>query len=283
VLPARAGDNLYWLGRYVERAEGAIRLLRAYHLRIAETDDPDGPLLTCLRDHLEAGGVDPAKVIPDRLRDTLASAIASASHVRDRFSLDGWMALNDLARSAGRMSATAVAGDDAARAMSVLLRKITGFSGLVHDNMYRSNGWMFLSIGRSLERALAMSYALATFADRAAPEGALDLAVEIGDSAMTHRRRFTVATNRSTVIDLLALDTVNPRSILHHLGEIRSHVADLPGAEVKRQMSPLARAVLQVHTELAVRTPETLDTKALIAMSDEIAALSNLLSATYFK
>ncbi len=283
VLPARAGDNLYWLGRYVERAEGIIRLLRAYHLRLAETADPSTPTLTCLRDHLEASGVDPAKVIPDRLRETLASAIASASHVRDRFSLDGWMALNDLARSAERMSETAVVGDDTARAMSVLLRKITGFSGLVHDNMYRSNGWMFLSIGRSLERSLAMTYALAAFADSAAPEGALDLAVEIGDSAMTHRRRYAVATNRNTVIDLLALDTLNPRSILCHLTEIRRHVADLPGAEVKRQMSPLSRAVLQTHTELAVRTPETLDTEALVQVSGEIAALSNLLSATYFR
>jgi len=283
VLPARAGDNLYWLGRYVERAEGAIRLLRAYHLRLAETADPTSPLLTCLHDHLEAGGVDPSKVIPDRLQETLAAAIGSASHVRDRFSLDGWMALNDLARSADRMSATAVVGDDTARAMSVLLRKITGFSGLVHDNMYRSNGWMFLSIGRSLERSLAMSYALATFADEAAPEGALDLAVEVGDSAMTHRRRFAVATNRNTVIDLLALDAINPRSILYHLTEIRRHVADLPGAEAKRQMSPLSRAVLQTHTELAVRTPETLDTEALLQVAEEIAGLSNLLSATYFR
>ena len=41
--------------------------------------------------------------------------------------------------------------------MGVLLRKITGFSGLVHENMYRFTGWRFLSIGRSLERAIAMS------------------------------------------------------------------------------------------------------------------------------
>ena len=42
VLPSRAGDNLYWLGRYVERAEGAMRLMRAYHVRLAETADPRG-------------------------------------------------------------------------------------------------------------------------------------------------------------------------------------------------------------------------------------------------
>ena len=42
VLPSRAGDNLYWLGRYVERAEGTMRLMRAYHVRLAETADPRG-------------------------------------------------------------------------------------------------------------------------------------------------------------------------------------------------------------------------------------------------
>ena len=37
VLPARAADNLYWLGRYVERAEFAVRMLRAYHVRLADS------------------------------------------------------------------------------------------------------------------------------------------------------------------------------------------------------------------------------------------------------
>ena len=41
VLPSRAGDNLFWLGRYVERAEGTMRLLRAWHVRLAETADPE--------------------------------------------------------------------------------------------------------------------------------------------------------------------------------------------------------------------------------------------------
>ena len=39
-LPSRAADNLYWLGRYVERAEGTLRLLRAYHTRLAESGFP---------------------------------------------------------------------------------------------------------------------------------------------------------------------------------------------------------------------------------------------------
>jgi uncharacterized alpha-E superfamily protein len=167
--------------------------------------------------------------------------------------------------------------------MSVLVRKLTGFSGLVHENMYRFTGWRFLSIGRSLERAIGMSDALARLADPDAPEGALDLAVEIGDSVMSHRRRYAVATTRATVVDLLALDALNPRSVLYHLGELKAHVAWLPDAEIDGQLSHLSRAVLQAHTRLAVETPETVDGTSLRALILELEALSNLVSDSYLR
>ena len=85
------------------------------------------------------------------------------------------------------------------------------------------------------------------------------------------------------MVDLLALDTLNPRSVLYHLTEIRDHVGFLPDAIVNGQMSPLSRAVLQTHTGLAVETPETVDSAALRALIGEIAALSNLVSDTYLR
>jgi uncharacterized alpha-E superfamily protein len=283
VLPSRAGDNLFWLGRYVERAEGAMRLLRAYNVRLAELADPEAPLIAHFADHLDGLGLDYAEGVPAALTTMLASAIVSAGNVRDRFSIDGWHALNDLAKTARRMSEQVTPGDDAARAMGVLLRKISGFSGLVHENMYRFTGWRFLSIGRSLERAIGMSSALAALADPAAPDGALDLAVEIGDSVMSHRRRYAVTTTRDTVVDLLALDAMNPRSILYQHSAVHEHVAYLPDAEVNGQMSPHARATLQAHTALAVQTPDTLDSDALRSLITELESISNLLSDRYLR
>lgn len=282
-LPSRAADNLYWLGRYVERAEGTMRLLRAWHIRLAETADRETPLLAYASSYMEDFGIDVSQRVSGVLHDTLGAAIIAAGKVRDRFSVDGWTALNDLARTARRMTSTVSEGEDEARAMGVLLRKITGFSGLVHDNMYRFTGWRFLTMGRSLERAASMASMLACFADENAPEGALDFTVEVGDSAMSHRRRYAVATTRETVIDLLALDTMNPRSIIFHLNELRDQIDLLPDAGRPRRTSPLSRAVLQLQTGLAICSPEQVSTEALLDCERDIAHLSDLVSDAYLR
>ena len=114
VLPSRAADNLFWLGRYVERAESTLRLLRAWHVRLAETADPDAALTANFATYLDLLGLDPAEAVPSQLTRTLDHAILSASKVRDRFSIDGWTALNDLAKTTRRLSERVTPGDDAA-------------------------------------------------------------------------------------------------------------------------------------------------------------------------
>ncbi len=98
---------------------------------------------------------------------------------------------------------------------------------------------------------------------------------------MSHRRRYAVTTTRETVVDLLGLDTLNPRSVIYQLTEIRDHTAVLPGAEISGQLSELSRAVLRTHTALAVRTPETLTPTMLRALRSRITALSDLLGTRY--
>lgn len=281
VLPSRSADNLFWLGRYTERAEGMMRLLRAYHIRKAESTAAGAPLPAKLCEFMKASGIDPSDPIPDGLRQTINGAVTSAGNVRYQFSTDGWLALNDLRNTAEKFSATLKPGDDTARAMWVLLRKITGFSGLVHENMYRFTGWRFLSIGRALERSLSACNMLAVFAEPDAPDGSLDLAVELADSVMTYRRRFSVFTSRDTVVDLLALDTRNPRSIFYQLTEVRDHASFLPNATTNGQMSELSRAILQAHTGLAIQTPDLVDADALHATRSAIEGISNLVGRTY--
>jgi uncharacterized alpha-E superfamily protein len=147
--------------------------------------------------------------------------------------------------------------------------------------MYRFTGWRFLTIGRALERADRIAALLATFAEVDAPLGGFDLAVEIGDSVMTHRRRYAVETNRNTVIDLLALDDRNPRSILFQLDQMLRQNEYLPKAILNGQMSQPSRALLSLRTELAVATPEEVDTARLWAIRGELAEISEALTELY--
>ncbi|MBW3097071.1 circularly permuted type 2 ATP-grasp protein [Pseudohoeflea coraliihabitans] len=281
LLPGRAADNLFWLGRYIERAEGTMRLLRAYHGRLDEMPDGTANVLTLLETIFAARDLGTGKGIPDALVEMLSAATGSAGRLRDRFSVDAWSALADLQNTVKKMRGVVQPGDDAALALGVLLRKIAGFTGLVHENMYRFSGWRFLTLGRSVERALATTRLLLDLAGPTTPE-AYELCIEVADSVMTHRRRYSVHTSRASLVDLIALDPLNPRSVAFHAEEIREQISLLPGAAENRQLSPLARTALRLSTDLAVHTTDSLDPSALSVVADQITALSEQIEATYF-
>lgn len=283
VVPSRAADNLFWLGRYIERAEDAVRLIRAYHLRLASTDNAADPLLRRLRGFVKGYGIDPSRPVPTGIVERIAAARACAAKVRDRFSIDGWRALVDLDQTARVTLAEARPGDDAARAMSVLVRKISGFSGLVQDNMYRFQGWRFLTMGRALERADGLAALLAEFAAPAAPDGALDLAVEVADSVLTHRRRYLAETSRDTVVDLLALDADNPRSILFQLKLLHDQAAALPQALDNGRPAALLRALVPLVAEMSVAAPDQIDSSRLGALRSALSRASDLVGAAYLR
>ncbi|WP_174803877.1 circularly permuted type 2 ATP-grasp protein [Martelella limonii] len=281
-LPSRAADNLFWLGRYIERAEGNLRILRAWHGRFAEVDDRGQALLTRVEDYLEQAGheLSEAALPPSLMRD-IDSAVYSAGNIRDRFSPDGWLALNDLSKTARRFVNSVRPGDDAAHAITILLRKLAGFAGLVHENMYRSTGWRFLSIGRYLERGLHMTRLLGELSGEDAPDGAFDILLEIGDNVMTHRRHYNVDTNRLTITDLLALDPQNPRSVLFQLNEMLAEVKKLPSQDNMMQMSPLHRETMRVQSGLAVMTAYSISNEYYETLERDFEALSDCLAQSY--
>lgn len=281
-LPSRAAENLMWLGRYIERAEDTARILRAYHVRLAETSDPAMPLLGEMRAYLDPLGIDVSDPVPHGLLDMMDSAVYSAGQVRDRFSPDGWLALKDLSKTLRLFETTISRGDDATRAMTVILRKLAGFSGLLHENMYRFTGWRFLEIGRRLERSIQTARVLARLTRADAPEGALDMMLEIGDSVMTHRRQYPVQAGRSTVVDLLVLDPLNPRSIFFQIERLKVEIGLLPGENGSGHLSPVAKDILKLNTALAVKEPSEMTAAALNTLADEIGGLYTSLARTYF-
>jgi len=281
-LPSRAADNLIWLGRYAERCEATVRILRAYNARLAEVSNPDIPLLADTRVYLDSIDVDAEHALPQGLLAAIDSAVHSAGQIRDRFSPDGWLALTDLRKTSRNFAARVQLGDDATRAMTVLLRKLAGFSGLVHENMYRFAGWRFLEIGRRLERGIQIAGIARWLTREDAPDGALDMLLEVGDSVMTHRRRYNVAAGSNSYIDLLVLDPLNPRSVLFQVEALKEQIEQLPGGVAEGLLSDTAKAVLELHTELRVAEPEDMTSERLEELGTAIGRLARLIADAYF-
>ncbi|SDG52450.1 circularly permuted type 2 ATP-grasp protein [Pelagibacterium luteolum] len=281
-LPSRAGDNLIWLGRYAERCEASVRILRSWHLRLAELGREDNPLLVATTEYLEPLGIDTAEPVPAGLLAVIDGSVRSASQIRDRFSPDGWLALTDLQKTSRRFARAIKPGDDATRAMTVLLRKLAGFSGLVHENMYRFAGWRFLEIGRRLERGIQIADIATWLCDPDAPEGATEMLLEIGDSVMTHRRRYGYGHGNLGAIELLITDPLNPRSVMFQLTELLAQLKELPRGYVDGQLSPAAKAALKLQTELAVIDASDVSVETLNAISAGLAHISDLIAEMYF-
>lgn len=237
-LPSRAGDNFFWLGRYVERIDAALRLLRAYIGRMTEEPDQAAPVQGALAAALaeldvldavdpDAGPMDVARMACANLPRIVGPAFNAAARVRDRFSPDGWRALRDLDALVRAPYGPAPTESELAERIGQSLRLVSAFSGLAQENMSRQSAWLFLETGRRIERAAATtSFALRFAASAMVPLGC-DVLLELIDSSITYRQRYSIQASRATVLDLAVLDPGNPRSVAFQIGRIREHAAAL--------------------------------------------------------
>ena len=280
-LPSRAADNLFWLGRYVERSEQYMRFFRAYYARIADGASHDDPSLVYLRERLMHDTDPETNAMAQTFNQALRTGLQSASRISDRFSPDGMMALRMLVRKAQELDQRFVPIEEIPIEISALLRQVTGFAGLVHENMYRSDGWRFLSLGMSLERSANMCAILSALTADDAPEGSLDLALEIGDSVVSHRARFSIGAHVASVVDLLCLDTQNPRCVRYHVSRAKHHINELPSLETGHILSDAARRTLIVETLLATSTADAMTPELLLKIRKDIGDISDALSESH--
>lgn len=259
-LASRAADNLYWLGRYAERAESSMRLIRAMLTRLSgeagEGEDPltlsrlvsalveVGHLPESARGLAAAGELrtlerELARMLsepggPNGLLSLLAGLDRIASLVRERLSVDSWRILNNLrTRAEHQGSIIRLDMDNALALLNAMLADLTAFSGMQKENMTRSVGWRMMDIGRRIERAQHMTALLTEMAIDGDParDGRLDLLLELGDSAMTYRTRYITSPRLAPVVDLLLTDDSNPRSVAYQAFSLAEHVRALPRAQ----------------------------------------------------
>ncbi|MBC7853623.1 MAG: circularly permuted type 2 ATP-grasp protein, partial [Pirellulaceae bacterium] len=258
-LPSRVADNLYWLGRYVERTEGIIRHLRSAVVRLTNDLEPGGLTeLWLLVQALSEVGESPLPASPAASQDpfedlrsevstltfderplglqsSLQSLRRTATLVRDRLSLDSWRIVNQLDSELlfPWMNRRDRLGD-ILLLLNQMLSLLAAFSGLATENMTRGPGWQFLDMGRRIERALNSLRLVQRLLVPAEVELSplLEAILEIFDSTMTYRYRYLTSLQLPPVLDLILIDETNPRAVGFQLNALAEHVGSLPHADL---------------------------------------------------
>ena len=321
VTQSRAADDLYWLGRYAERADWTMRALRSALQRQQEDGLPvEGQVAArrCLEVLLTDKPTAPpspnrdlsdAAAIEKLARDLIAGKIGTrvlgrtfdglyrcASLTRDRLSLEAWQTLARFQPTSDwRAELVAARSGVAIDRLEEGLASLASFAGLMHENMTRNFGWFFLDMGRRLSRAYNLSEAVyALFAAPLTADEEDEIAsqrflLEAADSFITYRSRYRLDPMLPLVLDLLLLDESNPRSLAFQLAVITRHLESLPKSGNGSTLPEERRIILSLQTAVRLFDVQSLakgDRADLVhlmkRMIVELPELSNAIGRRYF-
>ncbi|TVV74403.1 circularly permuted type 2 ATP-grasp protein [Sphingomonas solaris] len=301
-LPSRAADNLFWLGRYLERGEATLRLVRAAlggtidavggaALVPATLDRLTGLLISSgaaidpREDDGEAPAPDVRTLVIEALdgeggasvRSLLGSVRAIAEGTRDRLSADVWRLVD---------AALPERGDDdvgglLARA-SVLLERFSALAGLAAENMGRTAGWRFHDLGRRIERGALVCRQLRAFAGDEAGADDLTTLLDLNDSQISYRARYLTGLALAPVRDLIALDPYNPRSLAFQVEAVRGHLDALPRLRDDGMAEEQQRLAIELDALVSMSRAESLGTNAVMGIENRLMALSDAIGRRFF-
>mgnify|MGYP003385043858 CR=1 FL=1 len=276
-LPSRVAENLFWMGRYAERAGASLRLLRTVFMQLNSIE----PLSVSARDTLLyavtqvsttypgfIGSSGPMtmeidkellSIILDENRPgTVASNIhamlVSSEEVKEMLSADTQRVLNDLRDALADLDGALRLGLTSApeEALDPLVTTLLALSGLSHESMVRGTGWRFLEMGRTLEKSYQMTSLLQSALVSDQPENDLATVLEsvllTFEMLVSYRRRYRSGVEITSSLQLLMIDKANPRSLLFQLTALKEHIDNLPGTSHVLGMNPQGRCLLEAMT-----------------------------------
>jgi len=227
--------------------------------------------------------------VPGGVRELLGRIRFIASAVRDRFSGDTWRILGRLEVDS-RVRPGRLPLDSALTLSQHLVLDLAAFSGMEMENMIRGHGWLFLDLGRRVERGLNVVHLIrSAVAVTDCPSIVLEAVLEVADSVMTYRRRHFEGARLPQTMDLLLREDTNPRSLAFQVRVLAEHARDLPGdlggaiaLGGERRLRDLHSALEAVDMEVRAGEDPLVLTEWLLSLAAELEAFSDEVTSRYF-
>lgn len=301
-LQSRVADNLFWLGRYLERADWTMRVIRSSlgrRLEYLESAPSRNAGEMCLEMLLAKGMPLGTANLPrngGRRAAALAGLLVSqregtyslvncfdgiyrvASLTRDRLSLEAWRTLAGFrVDEAWRRRMADASASELLDEIEDKLSLVATFSGNLHENMTRNFGWFFLDMGRRLERAHNLADTLGLLFVKAAGDEEsnehLNFILRLADSYITYRSRYRLQPMLPLVLDLLLVDESNPRSVAYQVTGLSRHLEALPQQSGGNALSRERRLVLALQTAIRLADVNELSAPNSEGMRPELSKL----------
>ncbi|WP_191600794.1 circularly permuted type 2 ATP-grasp protein [Marinomonas algicola] len=287
-LPSRVVENLFWMGRYAERAEMTMRLLRTVFSQMngvdtlpkecrdvlfkavsiqtgcipgfceesgALLDDPESEFVAIVSDASRVGSV----------KSNLLSLLTCAEEIKEMLSADTRKIINNLRDYLFEVDRAYINGLPEAPEESLdnLVTSLLALSGLNHESMLRGIDWKFQEIGRRTERAIQTATLLrSTLTDSLSQlnqQQVLESVLLSVEALISFRRRYRTQVEVEYGLDLLMLDETNPRSLFYQIDQLRLLVSDLPRSKTSlREMSAEVRIIIRSLNDIQLSNLETL-------------------------
>lgn len=309
-LTSRAADNMFWVGRHLERTEASARLLRMILVKLLETPELKTTVDTdcqaiLLRALTQVTGTYPG-FIKENLQDLKApqtallslakdsnrmgtlsanihALVQSANSIRDLWSQDTWRSIDNIRRRWQlRVINTDCTVEQLQNHLDDLITGIVAFTGLTSESMTREAAWLMLDSGRRLERAQALIALLrATLVQRhpdALQNQVLEAVLLSTDSLTLYQRRYRAFIQLPMVLELLLLDEAHPRSLAYQLHQLTEHIHALPKERNGSQLSECERLILKTYTD--IRLSKTRELAPINTTAYVYTDLEQLLSNT---
>ncbi|WP_354623689.1 circularly permuted type 2 ATP-grasp protein [Psychromonas sp. MME2] len=284
VISSRTAEHLFWLGRYLERCENTVRILRVFIERYTELSIYSDiirhsiatRLYTAIRSqHIVYPYIEQEIVIQEcsladakemafqlladeqcagSIINTLKYLSNAAVQVQELLSYDSRRILDDINEQIDALKM--LTEDRSSRTLQSHVDKVIGsimaFNGSIADCMPNSNGWFLLEMGHRVERSIqitSLSAALLTEElEESAEIGLLESVLTSQVSLVTHKRRYRMHQSIGTGLELLLLDAEYPRSLLFQLEQISLLCQHLPTKRRPGVISAHEKAILLSKT-----------------------------------